>query len=96
MKAIYFFRSKNVVVYSFLLWVFIFSNGCGNDTEIPASDCSLMDNEIDTVKKVYLGSPNASNCQNVVKAYDNYIDGKCDDAASYVNLRDAFKKDHCP
>ena len=95
MKAIHLFRTKNVIVYSLLFWVFILSYGCG-DGEIPEADCKAMDGEIDILKTKYFAAPNAGNCQYVVKAYDNYINGKCGDASSYVNSRDKFKADHCP
>ncbi|MFN8347197.1 MAG: hypothetical protein U0X91_19500 [Spirosomataceae bacterium] len=85
---------RTILNYSLLLGIFLLSNSCNKkDME---EKCDMLSSDIDVAKDTYASTPNATNCQRVIEAYDKYINNKCDDAESYINLRDAFQKKNCP
>jgi len=86
---------KNTILLSLMPGIFLLSNSCGDKG--PEVSCESALTEISLAKDSYSANPTVSNCQKVVKAYDNYIDNsECDDRESYINLRDAFQKKNCP
>jgi hypothetical protein len=86
--------TKNSINFSLLLGVFLLLNSCSK--EDLKEDCDRLSSDIDAAKDTYSSTPNAANCQKVLEAYNKYINNKCDDAESYINLRDAFQKKNCP
>lgn len=86
---------RNILNYSLLLGIFLLSNSCSQD-DIREADCDISSSHIDSAKNTYSSNPNAANCQKVIEAYNEYIENKCDDWESYMNLRDAFQKKNCP
>jgi hypothetical protein len=80
--------------FSLLLGIFLLSDGC---TKGPSEEvCNDRAADINSSKVDYYANPTVSNCQKVVQAYNDYINAECDDAESYINLRDAFQKKNCP
>ena len=87
--------TRIILRFSLLLGIFLLYNGCGNEEEV--IDCKEASEAIDLAKKIHAADPTVSNCQQVITMYNKYIDnGDCDDAESYINLRDAFQKKNCP
>lgn len=80
--------------FSLLISLFLLFNGC-NEEDVEEK-CKSLSSNIDAAKNTYSAVPNAANCQKVIEAYNKYINYKCDDAESYINLRDAFQKSNCP
>ena len=80
--------------FSLLLGIFLLSDGC---TKGPSEEvCNDRESDINSSKVDYYANPTVSNCQKVVQAYNDYINAKCADFESYINLRDAFQKKNCP
>lgn len=90
MKAV----TRNIFNFSLLLGIFLLSNSCHK--EDMKEKCDMLSSDIDSAKDTYSSTPNSTNCQRVIEAYNKYINNKCDDAESYINLRDAFQKKNCP
>lgn len=86
--------TRNICNLSLLLSIFLLSNSCNK--EDMKEDCERLSLDIDSAKETYSSVPNAANCQKVLEAYNKYINNKCDDSESYINLRDAFQKKNCP
>ena len=86
--------TRNSINFSLLLGIFLLSNSCSK--EDMKENCEMLSSDIDSAKETYSSGPNAANCQRVIEAYNKYINNKCDDFESYINLRDAFQKKNCP
>ena len=84
---------SRILNFLLLISLFLLFNGCNDVVE---EKCKTLSSDIDAAKNIYSASPNAANCQKVIEAYNKYINYKCDDAESYINLRDAFQKSNCP
>lgn len=80
--------------FSLLISLFLLFNGCSK--EDMKEDCDILSSDIDSAEDTYFSGPSAANCQRVIDAYNKYINNKCDDKESYINLRDAFQKKNCP
>lgn len=86
--------TRNSFNFSLLIGIFLLSNSCSK--EDMKEKCEMLSSDIDSAKETYSSSPNATNCQRVIEAYNKYINNECDDTESYINLRDAFQKKNCP
>lgn len=86
--------TRTLFNYSLLLGIFLLSNSCSKENI--EEKCEMLYSDIDSARETYSSSPNTANCQRVVEAYNKYINNKCDDAESYINLRDAFQRKNCP
>lgn len=85
---------RDVLNFTFMFGIFLSTNGCSKQD---MGNCEDILADIDEARKKYSANPTVSNCQEVVKYYTKYVsNSKCDDIASYINLRDAFKSKNCP